>query len=340
MKGRIHDGLNILSKITPFKVFNAIKLVVSFYFSKWNSSSNIWGLPYSMSFEPTTACNLACPECPSGLKQFTRPTGKTDLSFFKKSMDELHKHLISLILYFQGEPYLHPDFIEMVKYASNKKIYTITSTNAHFIDDAMAKKTVESGLDRLIISIDGTTQEVYQNYRKNGNLETVIQNSTRLVEWKKRLKSSKPYLIFQFLVVRPNEHQLEDVKNLAKTIGVDEVKFKSAQIYDYKNGNPLIPTIEKYSRYKKLEDGTYRTRNKLNNYCWRMWHSNVVTWDGNVVPCCFDKDANHVMGDLKENSLVEIWNNENYNVFRKKLSKDRKHIDICKNCTEGAKVWL
>ena len=80
-----------------------------------------------------------------------------------------------LIFYFQGEPYLNPDFLDMVKYASGKKIYTATSTNAHYLNDANARRTIESGLDRLIISIDGTTQETYQQYRVGGHLNKVLE---------------------------------------------------------------------------------------------------------------------------------------------------------------------
>ncbi len=122
-------------------------------------------------------------------------------------------------------------------------------------------------------------------------------------------------------------------------MGVNEVKLKTAQIYNYKNGNALIPTIEKYSRYQKLEDGTYRVKNKLLNQCWKLWHSSVITWDGQVVPCCFDKDATHKMGNLKNQSFEKIWNDNSYNSFRKSLTKGRSNIDICKNCTEGCKVW-
>ena len=89
--------------------------------------------------------------------------------FFSETIDQLHKELFYLVFYFQGEPYLNPGFLDMVKYAASKKIYTATSTNAHYLTDENAKRTVESGLDRLIISIDGTTQETYQQYRVGGN---------------------------------------------------------------------------------------------------------------------------------------------------------------------------
>src|SRR5687767_1639399 len=140
----------------------------------------------------------------------------------------------------------------MVQYASKKAIYTATSTNAHYLTDTNAKRTIESGLDRLIISIDGTTQETYQQYRVGGKLEKVIEGAKNIVKWKKELKSKTPFVVFQFLVVKHNEHQIEDVKRLAKEIGVDDVWFKTAQVYDYKNDpNQLIPTVDKYSRYLK-----------------------------------------------------------------------------------------
>ncbi len=333
------DKINLLSKLTPRRAWNGMKVLSSYYMSKWTRKPIQWGLPLSISFEPTTSCNLRCPECPSGLRAFTRPTGMLKRDFFSETIDQLHKDLFYLVFYFQGEPYLNPDFLDMVKYASKKKIYTATSTNAHFLNDENAKRTIESGLDRLIISIDGTTQETYQKYRVGGNLEKVLAGARNIVKWKKELKSRTPFVIFQFLVVKHNEHQIEDVKRLAKETGVDDVWFKTAQIYDYENDpNNLIPSIDKYSRYRKTSNGT-KFKGNLSNHCWRLWHDPVITWDGLVAPCCFDKDAQHRMGDLKQKSFKEIWKNGEYSKFRKQILKGRKNIDICANCSEGTKVW-
>ena len=315
-------------------------MLSSFYIGRLLNKPVQWGYPVSVSFEPTTSCNLRCPECPSGLRQFTRPTGMLKNDFFRKTIDEIHKELLYLIFYFQGEPYLNPEFLSMVKYASDKKIYTATSTNAHYLTNEIAKKTVESGLDRLIISIDGTTQEVYQQYRVGGNLEKVLEGTRNIVKWKKELKSKTPFIFFQFLGVKPNEHQVEDIKRLAKEAGVDEVRFKTAQVYEYETDpNNLIPTIDRYSRYTKNADGTYTAKNKLANRCWKLQHANVITWDGLVVPCCFDKDATHQLGNLKTQSFKEIWHNDNYKQFRTELMRSRKNIDICSNCSEGVSVW-
>lgn len=299
----------------------------------------IHGLPISISFEPTTSCNLRCPECPSGLRSFTRPTGMLDQTLFRNTIDQLAPTLSYLTFYFQGEPYLHPSFLDMVSYASKKNIYTATSTNAHYLKEENAKLTVESGLDRLIISIDGTTQDTYQSYRVGGSLEKVIEGTRNIIAARKQLRSSTPHVVFQFLVVKPNEHQIGDVYRIAKELGVDQVVLKTAQIYDYQHGSDLIPENEKYSRYKKNSDNTYSIKNKLLNQCWKMWQGCVITWDGKIVPCCFDKDAHYVMGDLTKSSFEEIWRGDAYQHFRSTLLRSRSEIEMCKNCTEGTRVW-
>ena len=339
MAASFYDNFNLITKLNLSKSFNALLVYSSFYWAKISKNGVVNGLPLSITIEPTTACNLGCPECPSGLKQFTRAEGNLKTDFYKKIIDEVKQHAFYLNFYFQGEPYINPNFLEMVSYANAKGRYTATSTNAHFLTPQKAEETVKSGLNRLTISIDGTTQETYESYRKGGDLNKVLEGAKNIIEAKKKLNSKTPYVIFQFLVVQPNEHQIEDAKKLSTQMGVDEIRFKTAQVYDYKNGNPLIPTIEKYARYKKQTDGTYRLKNKLLNECWRMWSSCVITWDGKIVPCCFDKDAKHQLGDLKENTLKQIWLNKKYTDFRKTLLNNRAEIDICQNCTEGTKVF-
>jgi radical SAM protein with 4Fe4S-binding SPASM domain len=335
-----HDSFNLISRLTPRRAWNAGKVLSSYYISKLTGKPVQWGYPISISFEPTTSCNLRCPECPSGLRAFTRPTGMLQNDFFRQTIDQLSRDLLYLVFYFQGEPYLNPAFLDMVKYASEKGIYTATSTNAHYLTEENARKTVESGLDRLIISIDGTTQDVYQQYRVGGKLHKVLEGARNIVKWKKELKSKTPFVFFQFLVVKPNEHQIEDVKRLAKEIGVDEVRFKTAQVYDYENDpNKLIPTISRFSRYRRNKQGEMEIKNSLNNHCWRLWHATVISWDGLVVPCCFDKDAQHPLGDLKGKSFKEVWHNDKYKRFREQVLMGRKNIDICANCSEGTRVW-
>lgn len=330
---------SILRTLTIRRIWNLTKVTASYYATRLMRRPVQWGVPFSIAIEPTTACNLRCPECPSGLRSFTRETGNLKEDFFRQVIDEMGKDLLNLTFYFQGEPYINPKFLEMVKYAHDRGIFTMTSTNAHFLNEANARKTIESGLDRLIISIDGTTQETYSAYRKEGKLENVLQGAQNIIRLKKEMKSRTPEVIFQFLVVKPNEHQIPEVYRLAKELGADAVRLKTAQIYDYKNGNDLIPENTRYSRYAQQADGTYRIKNQLLNHCWKLWHSCVITWDGLVVPCCFDKDATYRLGDLKKSSFREVWRGKSYQNFRYRLLQGRDKIDICTNCTEGCKVF-
>jgi len=293
------------------------------------------GLPWSASIEPTTSCNLRCPECPSGLRNFTRPTGNLSMKDFRKMIDDLSPHLAYLTLYFQGEPFLNKHFADMVRYAKKQRIYVATSTNGHFLDEETAKSVIQCGLDRLIISIDGTNQETYEKYRRGGNLETVKQGIRNITDEKKRLRVNHPFLELQFLVTRFNEGQAEAIKSFAKEVKADKLTFKSAQVYSFEEGNPMIPLAEKYSRYRQMPGGQWQIKNKLPNRCHRLWHAPVITWDAKVVPCCFDKDAVYIMGNLQEKSFREIWKSPEYRAFRKKVFSERKEINICTNCTEG-----
>lgn len=336
----LHDHLNLLTKASWKRAQNAARIYSSFHQSRLSGVPKLKGLPLAISVEPTTSCNLRCPECPSGLRSFTRPTGMLSPDLFKKVIDELGDTLLWLTFYFQGEPYLHSQFLEMVNYASKKNIYTSTSTNGHYLTEEIARQTIASGLDRLIISIDGTSQETYESYRVGGKLSKVIEGTRSIIHWKKKLRSKTPHVVFQFLVVRPNEHQVSEIHKLADELDVDEVSLKTAQIYNYKNGSELLPENERYSRYKKNSDGTYRIKNELLNQCWKMWNSSVITWDGKVVPCCFDKDAHHVMGNVSKESFQSIWYNERYQSFRASLLRSRNEIEMCTNCTEGTRIWV
>lgn len=339
MIGGVQDALNLISKSSPTRVMNAASILGSYHLSRIRRVAAIRGMPVGISIEPTTSCNLRCPECPSGLRSFTRPTGMLDEGLFKNVIDQISPFVSYLTFYFQGEPFLHPRFLDMVAYASSRGVYTATSTNAHFISEGSAEQVVRSGLDRLIISIDGTTQDTYASYRIGGSLNKVMEGTEKIIASKKKLRSRTPHVVFQFLVVGPNEHQVPGIMALAKKTGVDQVALKTAQIYDYRNGSPLIPRQEKYSRYRRNHDGTYSLKNTLADHCWKMWHSCVVTWDGKVVPCCFDKDAQFTMGDVSQTAFEKIWFGPAYNDFRETLLRSRSEIEICRNCTEGTRVW-
>ena len=333
-------NIEIIKSINSSRVINFLLLKFSFYLSRITKAPIHWGTPIAISIEPTTACNLKCPECPSGLRQFTRPTGNLKSDINDKILNYLGKNLQYINYYFQGEPFINPNFLEFVKAARQKNIYVLTSTNAHFISIDTAHKIIDSGLSELIISIDGTTQETYENYRIEGKLETVLEGLKHITEAKKERRSTFPIVTLQFLVTKQNEHQINEIESIKNNFGADNINLKTIQVYNYKNGNPLLPSNEKYSRYKKGKNGNFRLKNKMSNHCWRMWSTCVFTWDGKIVPCCFDKDANYQMGELSKNEFKSIWKSELYKDFRKKILKNRKSIDICSNCSEGSKIWI
>ncbi|MBP7511629.1 MAG: radical SAM protein [Bacteroidia bacterium] len=329
----------IMAKSFSFiRVWNLFKLLCSYYLSRATKKTYVWAKPFSISIEPTTSCNLRCPQCPSGLRSFERETGMLSVATNTRIIDQLHPQLTYITYYFQGEPYLNPDFLDMVSYANKKGIYTCTSTNAHYLTRENCDRTIKSGLSKLIISIDGTTQETYAKYRVGGLLDKVIEGTKNMLIAKRAANVSNPWVIWQFIVFSHNEHQLDDIKKLALDCGVDELQIKTAQIYDFMNGSELMPENKDYSRYV-LNGPTFKIKNKLLDHCWRMWQGCVFTWNGDVVPCCFDKDAKHKMGNIFNQDFNEIWQGPAYNGFRSQLSHNRKNIDICTNCSEGTSIW-
>lgn len=330
----IHLYSAFLESLSIHKVINLFLVETGFLFSRIFRKVIILGKPWSASIEPTTSCNLRCPECPTGMQSLTRSKGNLNVEVYKTILDKLSPDLIYLTLYFQGEPFLNPHFPEMVKLARNRRIYVATSTNGHYLDDVNVEKIVNSGLNHLIISMDGLDQETYEKYRVKGTLQTVTDGVKRLVDAKKAMKSKFPFIELQFLVMSHNEHQMKAMRNYATQAGVDKLSFKTAQVYNFDSKNTIIPTLKSKSRYRQLPDSSWVIAGKIKNKCHRIWSSLVVTWDGKVVPCCYDKNADYPTGNLLDDSLDDIWKNKVYSTFRKKVLSSRGDIEICRNCGE------
>jgi len=333
VKKKVYDLLNILKTVTLPRSLNYLRLLFSYAISGLMKRNLHRGLPFSLSLEPTTHCNLRCPHCPTGNKALQRPEGFMSLDNFKSFIEETAPHLMYLILYFQGEPFLHKNLVEMIRFAKQKRLYVYTSTNGHHINMELARELVAVGLDKIVISLDGISQEAYTSYRRNGKLSTVKESIKNLIRAKRESKSRHPFIEIQFLALKTNIHEMESVKTYCKGIGVDKLAFKTAQIYDFETDTEFIPSDTKYARYEK-RNGKMEVKKKASNRCFRMWSSAVVTWDGLLVPCCFDKDASHAMGNVFSTKLKSLWRSHAYNAFRQQILKDRNQIDICQNCTE------
>jgi radical SAM protein with 4Fe4S-binding SPASM domain len=314
------------------KPLNAVLSGSSFMLSTISGRSCIAGMPVSISFELTNHCNLGCPECISGSGMMKRAKGYMDLALFNKVVKELKPYLYYINLYFQGEPMLHKQFFSFAEQTG--KIFTVVSTNGHYLTSENAEMLVRSGISKLIVSLDGMDQSTYSRYRKGGDLSRVIQGISNIAATRKKT-GSKMKLEIQFLVNKFNEHQIIMADNFAREVGAD-LKLKSMQIITDSDGERWMPTESKFRRYKKI-DGKLSLKSKIPDRCMRLWFNPVVTWDGKVVPCCFDKDAEFVMGDLNKESFRSIWNGRPYSRFRNMVLTARKEIHICRNCTSGMK---
>lgn len=312
------------------KYLNGLTAYTSFIEASLLRKPVIYGMPPAISFELTNYCNLKCPECPSGSGKMKRSKGFMPLDLFSRVIDETKSGLFNINLYFQGEPMLHPEFFDFLEKC--RDIYTTVSTNGHFISDSNAARIVCSGLNKLIISVDGLDQETYSRYRVNGNLARVLQGLNALAKAKMH-NSSEIRIVIQFLVNRINQGQVSKITNLARELKV-ELALKSMQLSDDTSKDYWLPSGKAFRRYRKAGD-KYLIRNHLPRRCLRAWFNPVITWDGKVLPCCFDKDGEYLMGDLYRNTFREIWHGQQYEAFRNMILAGREKIEMCQNCTSG-----
>ena len=325
--------MKYLCFINIFKIFNFIKNIVSYILSRITKKVYVLGKPSFASFELSARCNLNCPQCDVGNKLTNRKNNFLDYNKYCKIMDEIGTTLLDAIFYFQGEPLLNKNFTNYISYAKQYNIYTITSTNAQLIDKNIAKEIVKSGLDRIIISIDGITQEIYEKYRKGGLLSKTIESIKFLKEAKEELKSKTPCIEAQFIVFKFNQHQINEFKKLAPEWGADKISIKSAQIHSPNENFEIIPTIGKYSRYHTINN-EWKIKKDFSKACFRAWYGMIVSSDENILPCCFDKQEKYIYGNIKEDKVENIWKNKKANNFRNILLNKRESINICRNCNE------
>ncbi len=334
-----------LDKITLKRFINLLFLAYNYILSIIFKRPFISGYPMQLMVEPSSACNLKCPFCARGANKLKRPVGIMKLENFKKVMKEIGEYLYFILFWNQGEPFVNPNFLEMIKIAKSYGIYTLTSTNGHFIkDEKTAEEVVASGLDVLIISLDGATEESYKFYRAGGDFETVIKAIELLAQAKNKLNSYKPYIEMQFLIMKHNQNEMKEIVKLATQLGANAISYKTLQVNTVEEAKINLPDNPKYTRYikEKLAENTLRVKGNLPNRCFYLWFGSIINEDGSVNPCCFDKDTNYTFGNVFENSkmkLKDIWHNKDYQNFRQQILENRKNIPMCLNCLEGVPVF-
>ena len=331
-------SLRIINVDITFKrILNLIIIYSSMFLSRIISKPIVWGYPPLLMVEPTNICNLKCPMCPSGNGTMKRAMGKLTVDNFRKIIDDVGPYILQVQLWPPGAPFINKSFLDFVRYANKKGIMTQTSTNGHFIrSDDEAELLIQSGLDLLIFSMDGTNQETYEKYRVGGNYHLVMDTLERITRAKEKLQSFTPLIELQFLVFKHNQDEIDHLISLGKRLNINRISFKTAQIYSAEQGEVFLPDDEAFNRYD--HDGeNYILKGEIKNWCRRLWLNPVVNWDGSVSPCCFDKDADYAFANIFEDgtSFKKIWKSKNFNLFRKRIMTNRKSIDMCTNCSEG-----
>ncbi len=291
-------------------------------------------LPTFVSVEPANFCQLHCPECPVGAgvhKNGTKSKELLSLDKFKHILTQVQNSVHTIQFFFQGEPLLNPQLPDMVKLAQNAGIYTIVSTNALAITPLLAERIMNAGLSRIIVSIDGLSEESYSAYRVGGSLHKALEGLIALRNAKDSIGSST-HIELQMLRLRTNEHEWDTISQRYRKMGADSITLKTAQLYDYKNGNPLMPSDNRYSRYAIGKDGHYQPKRSPKCSCHRLWTGCVITVHGDVLPCCYDKSGAFSFGNIFEQPLADIWQGEKANRFRKSILGKRSKPSVCTNC--------
>ena len=311
---------------------NAWRCYVSYALSLLGSV-RIVHKPIFVSVEPASVCQLHCPECPVGRAQLPDRSAEKKQPFmpvevYRRVLAEVKETAWVMQFYFQGEPILHNALPQMIGEAHDEGLYTIVSTNAQAMTAEMAEALIAAGLSRIIISMDGLTQESYEAYRIGGSVEK-CKEALRLLRAAKERLHGRTVIELQVLRLRSNEHEWKAFEAQYKALGADRLVFKTAQLYDYEDGHPLMPTDERYSRYVKDAEGHYHRRS-LRPGCMRVWSGIVVTTTGEVLPCCYDKAHAHAYGNIMRASLADLFGNEKANTFRQSALLDQPQI--CKEC--------
>ncbi|MFP4058080.1 MAG: radical SAM/SPASM domain-containing protein [Candidatus Brocadiia bacterium] len=300
--------------------------------------SRVLGKPFFLMVEPTNACNLRCPLCPTGRGTLERKTAFLPLDLYKQVIDEIGGTLIDVNVSNYGEPMMHQDLPEMIAYAKAAGARVGIGCNAHFITDESARALVESGLDGVYISFDGCDQEAYATYRVRGDFAKVVEGVKTLLAQREALGRHNPFVELQFLVMRHNEHQVDEFRRMADELGADRriIKPVSFNVADWDDEATratfadFFPSDPRYQVYRREGDAWRWKRDEL-DFCTAPWRSLVVLADGSIVPCCRDPRGRYTMGNVAD-GVVQVWNNAKFRAFRRNLVERREKMPICNVC--------
>lgn len=289
--------------------------------------------PRFMAIEPTNNCNLHCPLCPVGAKTMDRRRGFMDLEKYKSLIDEIAPHTSQILMNFAGEPLLHPNIGEMVSYAEQKGIKITLGTHGNI--DKM-QELIDAGTSEILFALDGTTEETYQQYRVGGSMETALGNLKKLVVARDQKQGCSTRIILQFVVMRHNSHEVEEVIKIAKDFGVDTVSLQPVCVNDFfpEDQDSLVaqwvPDDSPYLLHPEVTNGGGPSRHPL--CVWAI--QSVVLYNGDVTICCFDTNGSHVVGNaFNSGGFAAVWESPEYRIMRQHVVQQA--LPICEKCDIG-----
>jgi radical SAM protein with 4Fe4S-binding SPASM domain len=301
------------------------------------NSEAIKSYPDQLWIEVTTHCNAKCPLCPTGLGTLNRPKEHLDVGLFKRVVNEIRPEKVMFWNF--GEPFLHPYIYSMFRYAADMKCEGWVSSNGYALyHPDRFDEILTSGLKYLIISLDGLDQKTLETYRVGVNFDRVFNGLVDLMAL--RPDRSGLRVIWQFVTMRHNEHQLERARKIAQNLGCLfwSKRVNLAMIQDDKpveeslDWLPVTSTLSRYDENGMIKQGLQP--------CHFVEHSLVLLADGRIAPCCHDPQGHLILGNAKHQTIKEIWTGEKMQELREKLINDRQSLTPCSNCPVGTKMFI
>lgn len=307
----------LLQHAGPVKTANVMRVELE----RKRGATVLSGMPYYYFVDPCNVCNLRCPLCPTGTGELARTKGMLKYKDYQVILEKIAPYAVEVSLHNWGEPLLNKDIFAIIEDTSRRGIATNMSSNLSVEKDRIGDQLIEAGLEYLIVSLDGITQDVYSQYRVRGELELVMDNLRSIIDAKKRRGGKKPLVEWQFLVFKHNEHQVAAAEELAKKIGVDRFRLRAPgfPLGDYKlKARPeQLAAEEKWMptnpAYWELHPGQLRKEGFLwDEPCYYLYRSMTVNPGGGVAACCIVYKERQDFGNLLTQDLAEIWNSERY----------------------------
>lgn len=325
----------VLRHGTPRKVANMLFAEAEMRLKRTTLRSR----PYYYLIDVCNVCTLRCPLCPTGNETIARKQGFMSLAEYRQILDKIKEYALVVSLYNHGEPFLNREVFDIIETTAQSNIATNLSSNFNWPVPVDPKNIVRSGLEYITASIDGTTQATYQQYRVRGQIDEAFENVCALLAARKELRSRTPFVEWQFLVFKHNEHELARARELADELGVDLLRFVSPAVDPafYKETEFWERWMPENPLFLERNPAIARERGYIHDRpCFYVYRSMVIAPGGGAKSCCFTHDTAHDFGNLLTSGVDEIWNNTQYRsarmLFRKRPPAEPRVSVVCDGC--------